>query len=70
MVVYLNRIRKALEKELDLLISFYKINDIEGYIEKLEAKAKYKKLDNDVKTNVKYVIRVYFRFFEQRKQNI
>ena len=53
-----------------LVHSICKISDIDGYIEKLETRAKYKKLDDGVKTNVKYAVRVYFRFLEQRKQSI
>lgn len=62
--------QKSIRKRTRLAHSIYKINDIEGYIEKLETKAKYKKLDDGVKSNVKYAVRVYFRFLEQRKQNI
>lgn len=59
--------QKSIRKRARLAHSIYKINDTEGYIEKLETRVKYKKLDDGVKTNVKYAVRVYFKFLEQWK---
>lgn len=53
-----------------LAYSICKIDDIEGYTEKFEDRAKYKKMDDGVNSNVKYAVRVYFRFLEQRNQSI
>lgn len=57
--------QKSIRKRTRLAHSVCKLADIEGYIEKLETRAKYKKLDDGVKSNVKYAVRVYFRFLEQ-----
>lgn len=59
--------QKSIRKRTRLAHSICKLDDIEGYIEKLETRAKYKKLDDGVKSNVKYAFRVYFRFLEQCK---
>lgn len=59
--------QKSVRKRTRLAHSICKIDDLEGYIEKLETRAKYRKLDDGVKSNVKYAVRVYFRFLEQRK---
>lgn len=59
--------QKSIRKRTRLAHSVCKLDDIEGYIEKLETRAKYKKLDDGVKSNVKYAVRVYFRFLEQCK---
>lgn len=59
--------QKSIRKRTRLAHSICKISDCERYIEKLETKSKYKRLDDDVKSNVKYAVRVYFRFLEQRK---
>lgn len=50
-----------------LAYSICKIDYLEGDIEKLETRVKYKKLDDGVNSNAKYAVRVYFRFLEQRK---
>lgn len=59
--------QKSIRKRVRLAYSICKIDNLEGYIEKLETRAKYKKLDDGVKSNVKYAVRVYFRFLEQCK---
>ena len=59
--------QKSIRKRTRLAYSICKIDNLEGYIEKLETRAKYKKLDDGVKSNVKYAVRVYFRFLEQCK---
>lgn len=59
--------QKSVRKRLRLAHSICKIGDCEGYIEKLETRANYKKLADGVKANVKYAVRVYFRFLEQCK---
>ncbi|MGP1380827.1 MAG: recombinase family protein [Dialister pneumosintes] len=56
--------QKSIRKRTRLAHSICKISDCEGYIEKLETRAKYKKLDDGVKSNVKYAVRVYFRFLD------
>lgn len=62
--------QKSIRKRTRLAHSICKIDYLEGDIEKLETRVKYKKLDYGVKTNVTNAVRVYFRFLEQRKQNI
>ena len=53
--------QKSVRKRARLAHSICKIDDCERYIEKLETKEKYRKLDDGVKSNVKYAVRVYFR---------
>ena len=62
--------QKNIKKRTRLAHSIHRIENPNGYVEKLETKVRYKKLVDGVKTNVKYAVRVYFRILEQRKQNI
>ena len=62
--------QKSIRKKTRLSNSIHKIENTNGYLEKIETKARYKKLIDGIKPNVKYAVRVYFKFLEQRKENI
>jgi|GEM_PF-4745585 hypothetical protein len=62
-----NTIQKSVRKRTRLAHSICKIDYFEGNIEKPKTRVKYKKLDDGVKSNVKYAVRMYFRFLEQCK---
>lgn len=62
--------QKSIRKRTRLAHSIHRIENPNGYVEKLETKVRYKKLVDGVKPNVKYAVRLYFRFLEQRNQSI
>ena len=62
--------QKSIRKRIRLAHSIHRIENPNGYVEKLETKVRYKKLVDGVKPNVKYAVRLYFRFLEQRNQSI
>ena len=55
--------QKSIRKRTRLAHSICKIDNLEGYIEKLETRAKYKNLDDGVKLNEKYAVSAYFKYF-------
>lgn len=59
--------QKSVRKRARLAHSICGIEGSDRYVERLEAKSKYKKLAEGVKPNVKYAVRVYFRFLEQSR---
>lgn len=62
--------QKSIRKRTRLAHSIHRIENPNGYVEKFETKVRYKKLVDGVKPNVKYAVRLYFRFLEQRNQSI
>lgn len=62
--------QKSIRKRTRLAHSIHRIENPNGYVEKLETKVRYKKLVDGVKPNVKYAVRLYFRFLEQSNKSI
>lgn len=56
--------QKSIRKRSRLAHGICKINNIEGYVEKLETSLKYKKLDDGVESNEKYAESNHFKCFE------